>query len=99
MNIAKKTAGNYKHRDDLNIIFPLYNYFDHVVSVAEHTGDVNKDFLKHLVKDTSKMTYVHNSIDYKRILEASDEENGVQLPADTFNFVTMGRLAPEKIRK
>ncbi|EFI83711.1 glycosyltransferase [Listeria grayi] len=96
---SKKTAGNYKHRDDLNIIFPLYNYFDHVVSVAEHTGDVNKDFLKHLVKDTSKMTYVHNSIDYKRILEASDEENGVQLPADTFNFVTMGRLAPEKNQK
>lgn len=93
---SKKLGKAYKHRADLNIIFPLYNYFDVIVSVAKQTGEVNKQHLEHVVQDTSKMTYIHNSIDYEAILSSAKEDNDIEIPSDTFNFVTMGRLSPEK---
>lgn len=96
---SKKLGKAYKHRADLNIIFPLYNYFDVIVSVAKQTGKVNKQHLEHVVQDTSKMTYIHNSIDYEAILSSAKEDNEIEIPSDTFNFVTMGRLSPEKNHK
>ncbi|MBC2287730.1 glycosyltransferase [Listeria farberi] len=93
---SKKLGKKYKHRADLNIIFPLYNYFDIIVSVSKQTGEVNKQHLKHIIQDTSKMTYVHNLIDYEYILRAAKEESDITVSPDTFNFVTMGRLSPEK---
>lgn len=96
---SKKLGKAYKHRSDLNIIFPLYNYFDVIVSVAKQTGEVNKQHLEHVVQDTSKMTYIHNSIDYEAILSSAKEDNDIEIPSDTFNFVTMGRLSPEKTIK
>lgn len=96
---SKKLGKEYKHRADLNIIFPLYNYFDVIVSVSKQTGEVNKEHLKHIIQDTSKMTYIHNLIDYEYILRSAKEESDIEVSPDTFNFVTMGRLSPEKNHK
>ncbi|SQC57083.1 glycosyltransferase [Paenilisteria newyorkensis] len=93
----KKLGVDYKHRVDLNVIFLLYNSFDKIVSVAEHTRDLNEAKLRHLVENSSeKMVYVHNSLDYEAVLKAADEAPDVELDKDSFYFVTMGRLSPEK---
>lgn len=92
----KKLGVDYKHRVDLNVIFLLYNYFDKIVSVAEHTRDLNEAKLRHLVENSSeRMVYVHNSLDYEAVLKDADEELDVELK-DSFYFMTMGRLSPEK---
>ncbi|PGC46557.1 spore coat protein CotS, partial [Bacillus wiedmannii] len=38
---SKKIKGKFKHRANLNIIFPLYKEFDKIVAVAEHTRNLN----------------------------------------------------------
>jgi CDP-glycerol glycerophosphotransferase len=118
----KMVNNQYKHKENLNVIFPVYNYFDYVVSVAEHTRNKNKRELAHLVLNSDqKMVYVHNSINYKFVLDSlllretmtigdrefyiknntlSDDLINIQkhlVPKKSvYNFVTMGRLSPEK---
>ncbi|QQZ10069.1 glycosyltransferase [Heyndrickxia vini] len=113
----KIVDNKYKHKENFNVIFPLYNYFDYVISVAEHTRNVNKKDLEHLVLNSDeKMVYVHNSINYTYVLDSvllretmkigdkeyDSNEKSVniqrQLVPDqsVYNFVTMGRLSPEK---
>ncbi|MFB7304033.1 CDP-glycerol glycerophosphotransferase family protein [Heyndrickxia sporothermodurans] len=113
----------YKHKENLNVIFPVYNYFDYVVSVAKHTRNKNKRELEHLVLNSEeKMVYVHNSINYKYVLDSlllrktmkigdkeyysfgnSENSHPIQGPLvpdkSVYNFVTMGRLSPEKDQK
>ncbi|MFC8575609.1 CDP-glycerol glycerophosphotransferase family protein, partial [Heyndrickxia sporothermodurans] len=63
----------YKHRSNMNIIFPLYKYFDKVVSVAKNTRDLNvKNLPKFLPRE--KAVYVHNCIDANKILRQKNEE-------------------------
>ncbi|MFF2290327.1 CDP-glycerol glycerophosphotransferase family protein [Peribacillus butanolivorans] len=121
----KVVADNYKHKENLNVIFPVYNYFDFVVSVAEHTRNKNFRELEHLVVNADeKMVYVHNSINYKYVLDSlllrdtvkignreyyiknNSVDNDIvniqgQLVPDksVYNFVTMGRMSPEKDQK
>jgi CDP-glycerol glycerophosphotransferase len=121
----KIVDGKYKHKENLNVIFPVYNYFNYVVSVAEHTRNKNKRELEHLVANSDeRMVYVHNSINYNYVLNALSERNTVKIgdreyyvrnnstngdmlniqgmPApdrSVFNFVTMGRMSPEKDQK
>ncbi|WP_149024386.1 glycosyltransferase [Listeria cornellensis] len=91
---------DYKHRADLNVIFLLYNYFDKIVSVAEHTRNLNEEKLRHLIENSSeKMVFVHNSLDYEAVLAAANEPPDFEFDADSFYFVTMGRLSPEKNQK
>jgi len=67
----KKIDGVYKHRKNLDIIFPLYQEFDKIVSVAEYTRDLNvQNLYKYMPAD--KAVVVHNCIDYKRILRSVD---------------------------
>jgi CDP-glycerol glycerophosphotransferase len=119
----KKINGKYKHRAKMNLIFPLYRYFDKVVSVAEHTRDVNLENLKEYITP-EKAVYVHNCIDPDKVLnQMNDGEvstfsrssfylvnntldggklniNGVIMPKkEHLNFVTIGRLSPEKDHK
>ncbi|WP_236719632.1 glycosyltransferase [Neobacillus mesonae] len=123
----KVVSDHYKHKENLNVIFPVYNYFDYVVSVAEHTRNKNKKELEHLVLNSDKkMVYVHNSINYNYVLDSlklrntmaiADKEfyitsnsitqqndminiQGQQVPnKSVYNFVTMGRMSPEKDQK
>lgn len=123
----KVVGGVLKHRANLNVIFPLYNYYDYIISVAKHTRDKNQRELEHLVLNSKeKMVYVHNSINYQYVLDsvaaketknidgkmyyvnektAAEEVDESLLktqvvpnPAVT-NFVTMGRMSPEKDQK
>ncbi|WP_422123883.1 CDP-glycerol glycerophosphotransferase family protein [Planococcus sp. X10-3] len=73
---VKVIDGKYKHKKNLNVIFPAYNYFDSIISVAEHTRNTNQHRLAHLVaKSEEKMTYVHNSINYEYVLQAIEEQD------------------------
>ncbi|MCM3705703.1 CDP-glycerol glycerophosphotransferase family protein [Cytobacillus firmus] len=118
----KIVDGKYKHKENLNVIFPVYNYFDYIVSVAQHTRNKNKKELEHLVLNSEeKMVCVHNSINYKYVFDLLEKRNtitignkefylkensiennilnikGELIPDNTlFNFVTMGRMSPEK---
>src|SRR5690606_6903469 len=59
---------------NLNVIFPLYNYFDSIISVAKHTRNTNQQRLSHIVANSEeKMIYVHNSINYEYVLDAIHE--------------------------
>jgi len=118
----KKINGQFKHRLNLNVVFPLYKKFDKIISVSRHTLESN---LKNIVyMEPSKSSYVHNSLNYELILNKSktgdtvfiyDKEyfisrwsenygslsiSGIEIPrAENINFVTMGRLSPEKDHK
>lgn len=115
----KVVNGKYKHKKNLNVIFPTYNYYDYIISVAKHTRDTNKKHLEHIVHNSDeKMVYVHNSINYEYVLNAAKqketvEQNGKKYyvingsngktvsdypvpDSKKYNFVTMGRLSPEK---
>ncbi|EOR24664.1 CDP-glycerol glycerophosphotransferase family protein [Niallia sp. Sow4_A1] len=118
----KIVDNEYKHKENLSVIFPLYNKYDHVIAVSKHTRNKNKAGLSHLVVNSDqKMVYVHNSINYQYVLNAIAsvekvqvnnkeyyiEKNGdinqildgnaIKVPdTSKFNFVTMGRMSPEK---
>lgn len=81
----KKIDGKYKHRKNLDIIFHLYNNFDAVVSVADHTCNSNKKGLSYVVKNIEdKFVYVNNSINYEEVLRLADEENIVEICGDEY---------------
>lgn len=103
----KKIDGKYVHRQNMKVIFPLYNSFDAVVSVAKHTRDLNATTLQYTVKKIkSKICYVHNSINYNKVLQDSkisefykfDNENYYILDKEIENnkLKVNGVLAPSK---
>ncbi len=70
----KKVNNKYPHRQNLKVIFSLYNYFDNVVSVSKLTNEQNKRSLNKVVKNIDeRMTYVVNNIDYENILAGREE--------------------------
>jgi CDP-glycerol glycerophosphotransferase len=111
----KKINGKWKHRGKMNVIFPLYQYFDKVVSVAEYTRDLNVENLKEYIT-REKAVFVHNCIDPEKVLTQMEIRGVTELPGvnnsldggklntnglimpkkENVNFVTMGRLSPEK---
>ncbi|MCU6709196.1 CDP-glycerol glycerophosphotransferase family protein [Paenibacillus sp. J5C_2022] len=64
----KKISGVYKHKRNLDIIFPLYSNFDKIVAVSKHTMEKNLNGLEQYI-DRDKITYVHNCLDYNKIQE------------------------------
>jgi len=140
--VFKKVNGRFPHRDNLRVIFSLYDRFDKVVSVSELAYAENARHLGRYVSDRAKMDYVVNPIDYGAVLDGSrrglvdggryaaefgeelsdvgqarghgkwavgDEvefagelgvfpEDGTSLwpRAGDVNFITIGRLSPEK---
>jgi CDP-glycerol glycerophosphotransferase len=70
----KKVNNKYPHRQNLKVIFSLYNYFDNVVSVSKLTNQQNMKSLNNIVKNmSSRMNYVINNIDYEKILSQKEE--------------------------
>lgn len=70
----KKVNNKYPHRQNLKVIFSLYNYFDNVVSVSKLTNEQNKKSLNKVVKNMDRrMKYVINNIDYEKILAGREE--------------------------
>lgn len=135
--VLKKVNGKFPHRDNLRVIFSLYDRFDKVVSVSELAYAENARQLGRYVSDRAKMDYVVNPIDYGAVLDGGRRglvdggryaaEFGEEfltgerdlgkwnaefagelsvLPevtpewpwpdAEGMNFITIGRLSPEK---
>lgn len=85
--MIKKVNGKYPHRRNLHVIFPLYNFFDKVLSVSKLTHEKNKRHLKNFInKDKEKMDYVMNAIDYKRILSLKEQEKDQTVNVDGFDY-------------
>ncbi|HAM80019.1 CDP-glycerol glycerophosphotransferase family protein [Ornithinibacillus bavariensis] len=114
--VNKKINNKYPHKRNLGVIFSLYNQFDKVLSVSELTHNKNLKNLEKYVNHKSKMDYVINPIDYKRIFSLrnnnvqfenkektestsyrGDIQEGFPFPDNKHvNFITIGRLSPEK---
>lgn len=96
--------GKYKHRDNLNIIFKLYRYFDCIVSVSEEIRKINYKNIFPICPEIENKTFcVNNSINYERILNLKDKNIDYtnDIIRDYFNnyelkFLNIGRLSPEK---
>lgn len=67
----KKINGVYKHRKNLNVIFPLYSEFDKIVAVAQYTRDINVRNLSEYMP-INKAVVVHNCIDINRIIQGAE---------------------------
>lgn len=92
--------GRRPHKQNLKGLFSIYHKFDKLVSVSESTMEVNRKNLS-IYADESLFDFVMNSLNFNKILETSilelDENPSFPKPSkDDINFVTMGRLSPEK---
>lgn len=65
----KKVHGKYTHKQDLKIIFSLYNKFDNIISVSESSNKKNREELHFLGIESKKMTYINNLVDVEKIFE------------------------------
>ncbi|MFS0658066.1 glycosyltransferase [Niallia alba] len=116
----KKINNKFKHKQKMNLIFPIYKYFDKIIAVSKNTRDENIKNLSKYMEET-KAVYVHNCIDSEKIKQQIKVNEEMVLEETTFllsskdisdgnlqikgikkptknkiNFVTMGRLSPEK---
>ncbi|PGK52556.1 teichoic acid biosynthesis protein [Priestia megaterium] len=92
--------GRRPHRQNLRGLFSVYNRFDKLIGVSESTMAVNKESLKEFASPEA-FDYILNALDYQKILDSTEidfgEREDIPLPSsDMINFVTMGRLSPEK---
>ncbi|MBB3130939.1 CDP-glycerol glycerophosphotransferase [Paenibacillus rhizosphaerae] len=79
--LNKKVNGVYKHRINLNVVFSLYKYFDKIVSVSEHTKNLNA---LNLNLPREKVATVNNSIDYTKIINESKERTAFEYDNTSF---------------
>lgn len=76
----KIVDGKQKHKKTMEVIFPLYNNFNKIVSVSKHTMEVNKEDFKPWVKEVDgKFDYIHNSINYKKVFDLCDQNNKIKI--------------------
>ncbi|WP_144554147.1 glycosyltransferase [Bacillus sp. X1(2014)] len=98
--------GRKPHRRNLRGLFSVYHRFDKLVSVSSGTMELNRNNLSEFAEEF-KFDYAMNSINPKKILQLGSEDYtvqyneinkvGIQEPLpNNLNFVTMGRLSPEK---
>mgnify|MGYP001091629837 CR=1 FL=1 len=92
--------GRRPHRQNLRGLFSVYHRYDKLIGVSESTMAVNKEKLGDFAREGA-FDYIFNSLDYKKIINDTEvdfgEREDIPLPnPDNINFVTMGRLSPEK---
>lgn len=98
--------GRKPHRTNLRGLFSVYHRFDKLVSVSSGTMELNRNNLSEFAEEF-KFDYAMNSINPEKIRKLgnedvtehfkSSEKDDFQEPSqDHLNFVTMGRLSPEK---
>lgn len=71
--VGKKVKNRYPHRQNLKVIFSLYDRFDKVISVSKLAHEENRKNLSQHVSDYRKMDYVVNPVDYEWILNMKNE--------------------------
>lgn len=77
-DMYRHVNGSNPHFINLRGVFSLYKYFDELVSVSEATMEVNKENLESFIGDT-KVNYLINSINTKKIRELSKDDNEVYM--------------------
>lgn len=89
----------------LHAVFSLYKYYDSLFCVSEDSLKSNiagmAQYVKSVFNDdvTEKMDFVQNLINPDRILTLAQEpliDNVAAMLRDGCNFITIGRLSPEK---
>ncbi|MFJ2617860.1 CDP-glycerol glycerophosphotransferase family protein [Glutamicibacter sp. NPDC087344] len=96
MQDAKRTInGKMPHYKNLSSLFSLYNSFDKIVSVSPELTEINRAKMSaHAPRE--KFVTVQNFIDQDEVLRLSEEYRNFVPPKTGKNFVTVGRLSPEK---
>ena len=100
-NTAKILANN--RRNEFAVLVGIYECYDKIVSAGEWLMKVNSRSMTN-EKIADRYTYVNNPINTKRItkyvsdedLAAAIQSRNVPKESNKFNFVTVGRLSPEK---
>ncbi len=70
----KVVNGVLVHQANMKVLFPLYESYDTVVSVAQHTKHLNAKNLEPLVPTIKqRINCIHNSIEYHKILESASQ--------------------------
>lgn len=76
----RKVNGRRVFAKAFPIIFPLYQYFDKLISVSKTMEDINRDNLAELWDlPASKFTHLDNVIDYQSILEKASANSLCEL--------------------
>lgn len=101
----KVVNGVKPHEKTLNTVFYLYKYFDKIVSCGKYVMKQNLNSPE-VYGIREKFSYARNTLDIKRMEKALEEDrimgqdlfgNARKWPDSTdINFVTMGRMSPEK---
>ena len=87
--------GGKPHLDNLTSVFTLYSKFDGIVSVTDELCEINRT---KLIKYSGRDNFVSlsNFIDDAEILVKSNEEFDEGIYGAGPNYITVGRLSPEK---
>ncbi|MGZ2224982.1 CDP-glycerol glycerophosphotransferase family protein [Glutamicibacter nicotianae] len=87
--------GSMPHFKNLSSLFTLYNSFDKIVSVSPRLSEINTEKMSKYA-DKSKFFTVQNFINHEDVIRQSKEYRDFKPDQDNINFVTVGRLSPEK---
>ena len=87
-------------------VFALYSLFDSVVACGREIMRVNAEKIPERYDLKSRITYAGNTIDYERILSEAEKEPCITVTHENpvthgkiTNFLTIGRMSPEKNQK
>lgn len=81
----RKTNGRKIFAKAFSINFPLYSYFDKLISVSDLSNEVNKEKLSRKWNvPESKFTYLNNSVDHQFILENAAAEVIAELYGESY---------------
>lgn len=96
MQDANRTIdGNKPHFKNLTSLFTLYDAFDKVVSVSPDLTTINREKMSEFAPG-EKFCTVQNFINHCEVRRLADEYRSFAPAANSRNFVTVGRLSPEK---
>ncbi|MEG2268808.1 MAG: glycosyltransferase, partial [Acinetobacter sp.] len=87
--------GSMPHFKNLSSLFTLYNSFDKIVSVSPRLTEINTEKMSEYA-DKSKFSTVQNFINHEEVILQSREYREFKPDQANVNFVTVGRLSPEK---
>jgi glycosyltransferase involved in cell wall biosynthesis len=94
----RSVNGRYPHEQNLRGVFSTYRRFDHLVSVSPALRDVNAQRLGDWAP-AERFIAARNVIDHERVLASAQvlpDEAIRRFTSESFTFVTVGRLSPEK---
>lgn len=93
-----------RNQRQLLAVFQIYKWFDQIVAVSDETGRVNAQHLAAYYPEGVPPRTVRNTINTQRIMERAREPMALENPEidalfqddETFCFIALGRLSPEK---